>query len=64
MRSFPDAVDKNDTVNFELSEMAKESIEIIKDMGIEYDDWMESSVDNMWTIRTLKIWFFLLGEWE
>ena len=42
--------------------MARESIEIVKDMGIEYDDWMETSVDNVWTIRTLKIWFFLLGE--
>jgi hypothetical protein len=42
--------------------MAKESIEIVKDMGIEYDDWMETSVDNVWTIRTLKLWFFLLGE--
>ena len=42
--------------------MAKESIEIVKDMMIEYEDWMETSVDNVWTIRTLKIWFSLLGE--
>ena len=42
--------------------MAKESLEILKDMGIEYDDWIEASIDNEWTIRTLKIWFFFLGE--
>ena len=42
--------------------MAKESLEIIKDMGIDYDDWIDASIDNEWTIRTLKIWFYLLGE--
>ena len=45
-----------------MTQMAKDSLEILKDMGIEYDDWIEASVDNEWTIRTLKIWFFLLGE--
>ena len=45
-----------------MSEMAKESLEIIKDMGIDYDDWIDASIDNEWTIRTLKIWFYLLEE--
>ena len=62
MKSNPNIDKEADTATFELSQMAQESLEIIKDMGIDYDDWIESSSENEWTIRTLKLWFFLLGE--
>ena len=62
MKSHPNASEQTDAAGFEVTQMAKDSLEILKDMGIEYDDWIEASVDNEWTIRTLKIWFFLLGE--
>ena len=62
MKTYPNAAEETDSVGFEVSQMAKESLEILKDMGIEYDDWIENSVDNEWTIRTLKIWFYFLGE--
>ena len=39
--------------------MTKDGIEIIEEMGIDFNDWVESSVDSEWSIRTLKIWFFL-----
>ena len=39
--------------------MTKDGIEIIEEMGIDFNDWVESSVDSEWTIRTLKLWFFL-----
>jgi len=39
--------------------MARDGIEIIEEMGIDVNDWIESSADNEWSIRTLKLWFFL-----
>ena len=39
--------------------MSRDGIEIIEEMGIDVNDWIESSADNEWSIRTLKIWFFL-----
>ena len=62
MKSNPNVDKEADTATFELSQMAQESLEIIKDMGIDYDDWIESSSTNEWTIRTLKLWYSLLGE--
>lgn len=57
---FPDAsASASSAEAFQLSQMTKDGIEIIEEMGIEYNDWVESSVDSEWTIRTLKLWFFL-----
>lgn len=57
---FPDAEPSvQSSSNFELSQMTKDGIEIIEEMGIDFNDWVESSVDSEWTIRTLKLWFFL-----
>lgn len=39
--------------------MTKDGIEIIEEMGIDFEDWVDSSVDSEWSIRTLKIWYFL-----
>jgi len=47
------------TAPFELGQMSRDGIEIIEEMGIDVNDWIESSADNEWSIRTLKIWFFL-----
>ena len=47
------------TTSFELGQMSRDGIEIIDEMGIDVNDWIESSADNEWSIRTLKIWFFL-----
>lgn len=44
--------------------MTKDGIEIIEEMGIDYQDWIESSVDSEWTIRTLKLWYFLQKDFS
>ena len=44
---------------FKISQMSKDGIEIIQEIGIEYNDWEECNKDSNWTIRTLKLWFFL-----
>lgn len=59
---YGDKVNEPVSGKFELNAMAKDGIDIIQEVGIEYQDWVESSVDSDWTIRTLKLWFFLLSE--
>ena len=49
---------------FQLSQMTKDGIEIIEEMGIDFNDWIESSVDSEWSIRTLKLWFFLQKDFS
>jgi len=44
--------------------MTKDGIEIIEEMGIDFNDWVESSVDSEWSIRTLKLWFFLQKDFS
>ena len=44
---------------FQLSQITKDGIEIIEEMGIDFEDWTESFADSEWSIRTLKIWYFL-----
>lgn len=44
--------------------MSRDGIEIIEEMGIDVEDWIESSADNEWSIRTLKIWFFLQKDFS
>jgi len=39
--------------------MSLDGIEIIEEMGIDINDWIEISAENQWSIRTLKLWFFL-----
>ena len=61
---FPDAASSAaSSETFQLSQMTKDGIEIIEEMGIEYNDWIESSVDSEWSIRTLKLWFFLQKDY-
>lgn len=60
MKKFPLAADQSDQPAFELGDIAKDGIDIVKDIQIEYEDWIEASVDAEWTIRTLKLWFFML----
>jgi hypothetical protein len=60
MKAYPNAADPKELTPFELSEIAKDGIDIVKDIQIEYEDWIETSVDSEWTIRTLKLWFFML----
>lgn len=60
MKAHPNAADPKELTPFELSEIAKDGIDIVKDIQIEYEDWIETSVDSEWTIRTLKLWFFML----
>ena len=62
MKKHPDAESKSDQAAFELNDIAKDGIDIVKDIQIEYDDWIEASVDSEWTIRTLKLWFFMLKD--
>ena len=62
MKSDPNVVKETDESVFELSVTAKESLEVLKDMNIDYDEWIEGFAENDWTIRTLKLWFFLIGE--
>jgi len=47
-----------------MGENATHGISIIKEIGIDVNDWIESSADNDWSIRTLKIWFFLLKDFS
>lgn len=58
---FPDIAPWSPTEGekFQVSQMSKDGIEIIEEMGIDFEDWVESSVDSKWTIRTLKLWFHL-----
>lgn len=49
---------------FQLSQMTKDGIEIIEELGIDFNDWVESSVDSEWSIRTLKLWFFLQKDFS
>ena len=62
MKSDPNVVKETDESVFELSVTAKESLEVLKDMNIDYDEWIEGFAENDWTIRTLKLWFFLISE--
>jgi hypothetical protein len=34
----------------------------LNDTGFDADDWIESSKNNIWVIRTLKLWFTLHKE--
>ena len=60
MKKFPNAAGPSDQPAFELSDIGKDGIDIVKDIQIEYDDWTETSLESVWTIRTLKLWFFLI----
>lgn len=62
LKKYPGAAGESDQGAFELGDIAKDGIDIVKDIQIEYDDWIEASVDSEWTIRTLKLWFFMLQD--
>ena len=46
MKAYPNAADPKELTPFELSEIAKDGIDIVKDIQIEYEDWIETSVDS------------------
>lgn len=58
------AADVSSNETFSLSNMTKDGIEIIEEMGIDFNDWVESSVDAEWSIRTLKLWYFLQKDFS
>ena len=47
-----------------MTGMTKDGIEIIEEMGIDFGDWVETSVTSEWSIRTLKLWFFLQKDFS
>ena len=59
MKEFPDAANMKNQTPFTLSKYSKNGLKICKEIQVNYDDWIEESVDSLWTIRTLKLWYFL-----
>ena len=59
LKKYPNAAQESDKTPFEIGDIAKDGIDIVKDIEIEYDDWIEQSEESEWTIRTLKLWFFM-----
>ena len=44
--------------------MAADGMEIIDEIEVEYQDWHDDHSEAEWSIRTLKIWFFMLKDSE
>ena len=36
----------------------------MKEVDFDIDEWIESSEDNDWVIRTLKIWFIFQKDYQ
>ena len=59
-KSNPDAEGQEvNNSNFALQKRSLNSLEVLNDTDFDADEWLSSSVDNSWVIRTLKLWFTL-----
>lgn len=58
-KSFPDAEGETIETDFALTSMTTQGLEILQDIPVDYDDWVETAIDETWVIRTLKLWFFM-----
>lgn len=45
--------------NFALQKRSLNSLEVLNDTEFDAEEWLSSSSDNSWVIRTLKLWFTL-----
>ena len=45
--------------NFTLQKRSLNSLEVLNDTEFEAGEWLSSSTENSWVIRTLKLWFTL-----
>ena len=61
MKDYPNAANMHSTA-FALSKYTEKGLDICKTYKPDYHDWIKESVDNLWTIRTLKLWYFLTRD--
>lgn len=48
-----------DNSNFTLQKRTLNSLEVLNDTDVDMEDWLSSSQDSSWVIKTLKLWFTL-----
>ena len=56
----PDAESQEVSLAFELNKRTKNSLGVLQDEEFDIKEWIETSQDSEWVIKTLKIWFTMV----
>lgn len=52
------------TEKFELQKRTINSLEVLKDITFEVEEWLSEHSDNAFCIKTLKLWFTLYTKYN
>ena len=58
----PDAESQEIPSEFTLNKRTKNNLSVLEDEDFDIPDWIDTSADNDWVVKTLKIWFTLLRD--
>ena len=51
-----------ETESFLITDKTSQTLQVMKEVDFDIEEWIESSEDSEWVIKTLKLWFIFQKE--